>query len=308
MKPITIVGSYNVGLFLKGERLPHVGETVIADTFHEGGGGKGSNQAVAASIFGAQVRFVAKIGDDGYGRNCLEMYDRFDVDSSLISVNPENHTGVSVILIDKNGDNLISVAPGANLDLSADDLDAHRRVFSESAVVGFQLENRIETVIHGIRLVHALGVPVFLDPAPAVPLPEDIFPLVKIIKPNETEAEILTGVAVSDVDSAIEAGSTLTGWGCEHAIVTLGERGAVHVDTSGYCHYPPPAVHAVDSTGAGDIFSGAFLAGLAAGQSMDQAIRFAVAAASRSTEKLGVIESIPSSDDVSALLERNGAK
>jgi len=294
MKEVTIVGSYNVGLFLKGGRLPDAGETVIADEFLESGGGKGSNQAVAASMLGASVHLIARIGSDAYGRDALAMYDRLGIAANGVIVDDTIHSGVSVILIDAAGNNLISVVPGANLRLSSQDLDCFDEVFHTSAVVGFQLENDRELVGYGLRKVHDMGVPTFLDPAPAVRLPDEVLGCVDYLKPNETEAGILTGIAVKDVESARDAARWLLDRGVGTAIVTLGAAGLVLATGTEVEHFPAPQVASVDSTGAGDVFSGGFLAGFAEGLPIAQSIRYGTFAAALSTTRIGVIESIPS--------------
>ena len=294
MNGITIVGSYNVGLFLKGSRLPDRGETVIADEFLESGGGKGSNQAVAASMLGATVRLIARIGSDSYGRDALAMYDRLGIATDGVIVDESIHSGVSVILIDAAGNNCISVVPGANLKLSNEDLDRFDEVFGDSAIVGFQLENDHELVRYGLRKVHDMGVPTYLDPAPAVRLPDEMLGCVDYLKPNETEAGILTGMTVEDVESAKGAARWLLDRGVGTAIVTLGAGGLVLATGTEVEHFPAPQVASVDSTGAGDVFSGGFLAGLAEGLPLARSIRYGIGAAALSTTRIGVIESIPS--------------
>ncbi|MBE3064772.1 MAG: ribokinase [Spirochaetes bacterium] len=301
---ITIVGSYNVGLFLRGQRLPVLGETVLADEFIEGGGGKGSNQAVAAAKFGAAIRFICRLGADKYGLDALSMYARFGIRADMIKIDTTIHSGISVILIGKDGNNLISVAPGANLNLSPEDIDSSAAVLGNSRVVGFQLENRHETVFYAIRTVHGMGVTTFLDPAPAVRLPDDLYRCIDIIKPNETEASILTGLRVVDADSAVRAGLWLVDRGVRTAIVTLGEQGVVLVTRETQEHFPAPRVTAIDATGAGDVFSGVFLVSLAQDRSMPDAIRFASAAAALSTTRLGVIEAIPELAEVTEFMTR----
>ena len=297
-KMISIIGSYNVGLFLKGRRLPEFGETVIADMFHEGGGGKGSNQAIACAMFEANTRFIGTLGADKYGLDALEMYREYGIDTENIQIDTTTHSGISIILIDDHGNNIISVAPGANLNYSSDDLEHAADILKASLIVGFQLENDHAMVFYGIRKVKALGVMTFLDPAPAVELPTDLYPDIDIIKPNETEATILTGITVNDIESAEDAGRDLIAKGVKMAIVTLGREGAVYVSESGVKYFPAKRVDAIDSTGAGDIFSGGLLASLSRGDTMEDAIRFATAAATLSTTKLGVIESIPKRKDV----------
>jgi len=175
-KTVTVVGSYNVGLFFKGQRLPALGETVIADEFMEGGGGKGSNQAVAAALLGANTRFIARIGNDKYGKDALSMYKKFDIATDMIKIDTGIHTGIGSILIDEDGRNLISIVPGANFNLCREDIDKAEEAIKNSSIVGFQLENRLEIVDYAIRKVHSIGVKTLLDPAPAVKLPEKLYP------------------------------------------------------------------------------------------------------------------------------------
>lgn len=290
---VTVIGSFNIGLFARGARLPSPGETVIGDRFWQGAGGKGSNQAIAASRLGASTHLVARIGSDAYGRFALDTYRRYHIATSLIGVEPDMHSGISIILVDENGRNLISVVPGANFLLSEEDIDRAAAAIQASGIVGFQLENRLEVVAYGIRKAHSLGVPVLLDPAPAVPLPEDLYSLIDVIKPNETEAGILTGIAVDGLDSAARAGRRLIELGVRTAILTLGEHGALLVTGEGARHFPAPRVDAVDTTGAGDVFSGALMAGLARGAPLERTIAFANNAASLSVTRLGVVESMP---------------
>jgi len=304
---ITIVGSYNVGLFLKGQRLPATGETIVADSFVEGAGGKGSNQAITAAKFGAPTTFVGRIGADSYGRYALDLYRRLGISTDLITVDESTHSGISIILIDSVGRNMISVALGANLHLSPADLDRALPTIKRSFAVGYQLENDLDTVLYGLRISREAGTRTYLDPAPATPLPDNIYPCVDVIKPNETEASTLTGIDVRDAASAAAAGAWFVERGVGAAIVTLGAAGAVLVRDGQSRHYPAPPVQAVDTTGAGDIFSGAFLASLSAGKALDEAIVFANAAAALSTERIGVVESIPEPEAVARLLQARPA-
>lgn len=297
---ITIVASYNVGLFLKGQRLPGPGETVIADSFYEGGGGKGSNQALAASVLGAPTRLVVRIGKDRYGDDALAMYKRYGISTDLIRRDPTLHSGISVILIDQVGRNMRSVALGSNFNLSEEDSDSAAGAFAESCLVGFQLENRVGVVEYGIRKVHALGVATFLDPAPATQLPEDLFPCIDYIKPNEHEAGGLTGIPVHGVEDALRAGRWFIDHGVKTAIITLGALGAVWVREGTQGHYLPPSVQAIDTTGAGDTFSGAFMAAVSQGKPLEDCLEFANTAAALSVTRLGVVEAIPQLAEVEA--------
>lgn len=307
---IVVVGSYNVGLFLMGQKIPNVGETLIGDRFYEGGGGKGSNQAVAAALLGADVTFSGRIGSDQYGADALAMYRKFSISTDYIAVDDTIHSGISVIFVDGEGNNSIMVVPGANNNLSKADIDNAAPVMREAAFVGFQLENSLETVLYGMRKAHELGAAVLLDPAPAQPLPDDIYPYIDYIKPNEHEAATLSGIPVTDAASALEAGRWFLKRGVKHAIITLGGNGAVLVDASGETVYAAPALSApvVDTTGAGDCFSGALLSRLGEGCPVREAIPFALCAASLSTTKAGVIESLPTLEEANALFEAQGAK
>ena len=300
---VTVIGSYNVGLFLKGEVLPKPGETVIGNQFYEGGGGKGSNQAIAAALMGAKTRFIGKIGRDKYGQDALALYARVGVSSKLIKIDDGIHSGISVIIIDKNGQNLISVVPGANFRLSLDDIDDTLQEIQDSYVVGFQLENNFEVVEYAIKKVNAQGLKTLLDPAPARELPDDLFPHIHFIKPNEHEASVLTGIAVTDKDSAEQAGRWFIDKGVNTAIITLGEAGSILVSDELTTHFPAVPVKAIDTTGAGDCFSGALMAALAGGRSIREAIDFASCAAAISVTRLGVVESLPTLDETEAFMK-----
>lgn len=305
-KMVTIVGAYNIGLFLKGQRLPSPGETVTADQFVEGAGGKGSNQAITATMFGADIKFVARVGADSYGQYGLNLYKKVGISTEFITVDNSTHSGISIILIDKDGKNMISVALGANLKLSKQDIDRAGSAMGKSMLAGFQFENNLETVFYGLRKAHEMGVMTFLDPAPAQKIPYEVYKYIDIIKPNETEASIITGIKVDGIASAEFAGKWLVKQGVRKAIVTLGEQGAVLVTGETARHFPAPRVESVDSTGAGDIFSGALMSALASGEAMADAIEYATAAAALSTTKLGVIESIPSRDEVGSFIREIG--
>lgn len=301
-KIITIIGSYNVGFFFKGTSLPVLGETIIGNQFIEGGGGKGSNQALAAATFGADTRFICTLGADKYGVDALRMYRGKGINIDLIRLEPCIHSGMSVVIIDEKGNNIISVVPGANLLLSEQDIDNAEELISKSFIVGFQLENRHETVFYGIRKAKNLGAVTFLDPAPASKLPDELYPYIDIIKPNETEASILTDIHVKDVESATAAGHWFVKKGVKKAIVTLGHQGSVLVTGEDVKHFPALKVVPVDTTGAGDIFSGGLLASLVQNKSLEESIEYATCAAGIATTSLGVIESIPPHEEVLKML------
>ena len=297
-KKITIVGSYNVGIFLKSDNFPDPGETVLAHTYFEGGGGKGSNQAIASKVLGADTAFIGKIGLDNYGNDALKLYKDYNVDTEFLFKDPDSHTGVSIILINSDGQNMISVALGANDKLTEADLDNCEAVFKKSKIIGFQLENKIEVVLHGLKKAKKNGSLTFLDPAPATLLSDEFYKNIDFIKPNEIEAEILTGIKVDNTNDAEKAGTFFLNKGVKNAIITLGSKGSVLVNNDGAKHFKTIDVTEKDTTGAGDIFAGAFLKYYADTKSIENSIKFANVAASLSVESYGVIESIPKSDEI----------
>jgi ribokinase len=256
---------------------------------------------------GAEVQFVARIGYDRYGDDALMMYNDRGISTKYIRRDSTIHTGFGAVIVDDCGRNLISVAPGANYNLSTEDLDATEEALARSLLVGFQLENRIEVVDYGIRKVHALGVKTLLDPAPAAKLPHDLYPFLDFIKPNEHEASILTGIPVIGVREAKQAGRWLVERGVKAVLITLGELGVVCVSGNHAEHYLPPRVKAIDTTGAGDIFNGAFMAAFSRGKALEECIQFANCAAAISVTRLGVIEAIPRLEEVMALKSRRAA-
>jgi ribokinase len=304
MKRITVIGGYLVGLFLKGEAIPGIGQTFKADEYFEGGGGKGSNQAVAAAKLGANASFLGKIGTDKYGQDALKMYERFGMSRDSVVIDESTYTGVSVIFIDKDANNSIMCALGANLNLSKEDIDKAEPLLKESEIVGFVPEIPIDTMNYGIRKAHQLGAKVLLDPSYISELDEDLYKCIYIMKPNEHEATLLTGIKVTDKESGLAAGRWFIEKGVKHAVITLGEKGAVHVTENVEEFFETPKVDAVDTTGAGDCFSGALMTALYQGKDMKDAIIFANHAASLSVTRNGVIDALPTYDEVVKFINR----
>jgi ribokinase len=298
---IAIIGSYNVGFFFKGDSHPTVGETIMANEFKESYGGKGSNQAIAAASFGGDVSFLGSIGKDKYGEDALALYDTLKISKENIRIDPNESTGVSVILIDNEGNNLISVVLGANLNYAFDDFLKAEATIRSTSIVAFQLENDHDMVFPSLKKCKEWGIPTYLDPAPAIPLSDDVYQAIDIIKPNETEASQLTGIEVETPQQACEAARWLKERGVGKVVVTLGSQGAVITEGNDILHLSTPEVKAVDSTGAGDIFSGAFLTHYIKGRDLKKSVERAIVAASLSTTKLGVIESIPSLEEIHSM-------
>ena len=303
-KPIVVVGSYNVGLFIKGDRLPVMGETLIGHTFYEGAGGKGSNQALCTGKLGGDVRYVGCIGNDKYGQDALNVYEEMGLSSEFIFVDETIHSGVSFVMIDAHGDNMISVALGANNRLAPAHIDKAKEVIRESAVLACQLEGPIDTFVYALKTARSLGVMTLLDPAPACPLPDEAYQNTDLIVPNETETEILTGIQVDTIENAIHAGQVLRDRGVRTAIVKLGSRGCVLVSENETRHYPAPEVESLDATGAGDAFAGGLMVALSEEKSLHDAIVFATCVAALSVTKVGVVNALPDREQVETLLEK----
>ena len=296
-RKIVIIGSYNASIFVKGEAIPGIGETFVGDEFFVSPGGKGSNQAIAAKMQNADITFIAKLGNDSHAVEMIENYVKLGMMSDCISRDSSIHTGIAVIFIDKAGNNSIMVVPGSNLKLTADEIV--RDVLAEKDVfmAGFQLENDVGQVCEAICRLDEKGIPVLLDPAPAVPLPDNVYAHITILKPNEHEAEILSGIKVESADDAFRAGDWFVGKGVKTAIITLGEGGSVVVSKDIRAYLPAPKVDAVDTTGAGDIFSGSFMAALSKGYSIIEAVKYGSSAASLSVTRMGVFEATPTEEE-----------
>ncbi len=303
---IVVVGSINVDMVVKSQRLPTVGETVTGGRFLMAAGGKGANQAVAAARLGAEVTLVGRVGADLFGEQAIAGYRKEGIVTDCILRDPHQPTGVALILVDERGANLISVASGANHALSPEDVERAAESIRGADVVLVQLEIPLDTVRHVARLAADAGVAVILDPAPApsVPLGESLLRHVACVKPNETEAEQLTGIAVRDEVSARQAAEKLLQAGARHAIITLGARGAFWLSSGEEGFVPGRAVAVVDTTAAGDCFSGGLACALARGQSLGEAVEFASLAAALSVTRLGAQPSMPTAAEVRAFQEK----
>jgi len=297
---IVVVGSSNTDMVVKGDRLPSPGETVVGGSFVMAPGGKGANQAVAAARLGADVTLVAKVGTDVFGDQAIAGYRTEGIVTDFILRDPDHHTGVALILVDDKGENLISVASGANHHLGPQDVEkAAERIRTADAVV-VQLEIPMDAVACAARLASAVGVPVILDPAPAPagPLDSDLLRHVAYLKPNESEAERLTGIRVEDEATARRAAERLQAGGVRDTIITLGAKGVFWMGPMGSGFLPGFRVEALDSTAAGDAFSGGLACALARGLPLADAVRYASLVGALSVTRLGAQPSLPTGEDV----------
>jgi len=289
---VVVVGSYNAGLTIVGDRLPELGQTVLGHTFDMGPGGKGSNQAIGARRLDAEVTLVANVGHDVFGDAAIHTFEREGLLGAGIRVVDE-HTGVAFILVDESGNNMISVAPGANGSLQSADLDSVPGLFDRVSHLLCQPECPVELFVGAAQRARAAGVTTILNPAPARPLPPAALPLIDILTPNETELRALARVEGSDDDSIDEAGRNLIALGIDHVIVTLGHRGVRWVSSRGVEFFPARRVVARDTTGAGDAFNAGLVTALAAGASVPEAIDLGMRAGAFCATRLGVIDGLP---------------
>jgi ribokinase len=290
---ITVIGSSNTDMVVITEALPKPGETLLGGKFLMNPGGKGANQAVAAARLGGQISFVAKTGNDVFGQQAKELFKKEGIDTSSVFTDKVNPSGVALINVDGHGENCIAVAPGANDNLTIDDIDAAKNHILSSEIVLLQLEIPIETVQYSINLAFRAGKKIILNPAPARKIPEELYKQLYMITPNETEAEVLTGVHVTDESSALMASEILKTKGTQNVIITLGSRGSFVFSGGKGRLIPAPKVKAIDTTAAGDVFNGALCVGLAEGLPLEEAVVFAGKAASISVTRMGAQASAP---------------
>ncbi len=304
---VLVIGSANVDFVVMVERLPAPGETVSGGTLLVNHGGKGANQAVAARRLGAEVRFVGCVGDDASGTAVRAALTAEGLDVTGLVATREASTGTALIVVDAAGRNQIAVAPGANHRLSVEAIEGPLADLGWAQVLVCQLETPVATVQHALAAARARGVPTVLNPAPVQTVPDDVWPLVDYLTPNESEAAQLSGLAVGNLDEARAAGRTLVARGSHMVIITLGEQGSLACGATSSLHVPALPVRAVDTTAAGDSFSAALAVGIGRGQSLGGTLRFAVAAAGLTCTRRGAQDSLPRGDEVEAALIRGSA-
>jgi len=299
---IVVVGSSNMDLVVKSERIPAVGETILGGDFIMVPGGKDANQAVAAAKLGAQVCFIAKLGEDVFGAQSLANFKKEGINTNHIQQTQDAPSGVALIMVDDKGENSIVVAPGANLKLSPEDVRAARTEIEAAGAVVAQLEVPLDTIQCAAELANSSSVPFVLDPAPARELPPELLAMVDVLTPNETEAQILTGIEVTDEDSAREASKNLLKRGVKAVILTLASKGFVLADSDQTKYVAAHNVQAVDSTAAGDAFTGSLAVGIAQGKPLLDAASFANYVAALSVTRMGAQSSMPTLQEVRSFM------
>lgn len=297
-RQILVVGSSNTDMVIKAAHLPRPGETILGGTFFMNPGGKGANQAVAIARLGGPVTFICKTGSDIFGHQSQQLFEEEGINTSYVFSDSGNPSGVALITVDEKAENCIVVASGANANLLPSDLEKAEEAIERADLVLMQLEVPMETVCFVADIAWQKGKKVILNPAPAHPLPVDLLRHLYLITPNETEAEMITGVEITDESSAGEAARALSGMGVQHVIITLGSKGALIYSNGKAEMVPALKVEAVDTTAAGDVFNGALTVALSEGRSLKEAARFACKASAISVTRVGAQSSAPYRNEV----------
>jgi ribokinase len=301
---ITVLGSYNTDLIVGLERLPRPGETILGGQFQTAAGGKGANQAVAAARAGGRIRFIARVGRDSFGDRAIAALRDDGIDVSHVSRDSRNPSGVALILVDQKGENSIAVASGANAGLAVSHVRQAREAIETAQILLLQLETPLPSVAAAVRIAARCGTRVILNPAPARSLADELLRQVSILTPNESEAQMLTGIRQNGIAAAERAALQLRRRGVPTVIVTLGARGALVASDTGTALVRGFKVKAVDTTAAGDTFNGALAVALTEGQPLEKAVQFANAAAAISVTRVGAQTSAPTRKSIDAFLRR----
>jgi len=289
---IIVIGSANTDMVVKSKELPLPGETIMGGTFFMNAGGKGANQAVAAARLGGNVTFVAKVGNDIFGQQTIEGLKNENINTDYVFVDEEAPSGTALIMVNEDGENCIVVAPGANAGLLPGDIG---RVvdMADAAIILMQLEIPMETIEAVARIGKANQQKLIINPAPAQSLSKELLKGLYLITPNETETGLLTGIKVEDVKTASHAAKIFRSQGVENVIITLGRQGAYFQNSHMELKIDAPVVKAIDTTAAGDTFSGALAVAITENRDWKEAIEFAVSAASISVTRMGAQASVP---------------
>jgi len=293
LKRIAVIGSSNTDMVIKTTKLPAPGETILGGDFFMNPGGKGANQAVAAARLGGKVSLIAKIGDDVFGREARQNFETDHINCDCLVIDPDLPSGVALITVDSHGENCIVVAPGANGSLGKTDIDQAREEILRSELILMQLEIPIETVSYAANMAFDAGIKVILNPAPAAKIPDELLSRLYMITPNETEAELISGIPVVDMESARLAAQNLYDRGVKVVVITLGSKGALLFTGDKALLVPSPRVEAIDTTAAGDVFNGAIAVAISEGMELEKAVEFACEAASISVTRMGAQSSAP---------------
>ncbi len=298
LQHILVVGSSNTDMVIKAEHLPRPGETVLGGTFFMNPGGKGANQAVSIARLGAQVTFICKTGSDIFGHQSQQLFEEEGIDISYIFSDSKHPSGVALITVDSKAENCIVVASGANANLSPADLSTAHEAIEKADIILMQLEIPMDTVKYVSGIARKLNKKVILNPAPAQPLDRELFQSLYLITPNETEAEMISGIKITDADSMQACARAICDMGVQSVIITLGAKGAFLYNDICREYIPSFKVDAIDTTAAGDVFNAALTVAISEGRDLAEAVRFANKAAAISVTRVGAQSSAPYRNEV----------
>ena len=301
MKKIIVIGSSNIDMVVRTSHLPAPGETILGGEFFMNQGGKGANQAVAVKRLGGNLIFVAKLGNDILGQQSVDYFKKEGIDTKYITLDENSASGVALISVDDHAENSIVVASGANMLLNEQDVDKVVEEMCEGDILLMQLEIPIETVEYAAQIASEQGIKVILNPAPARALSNKLLQNLYMIIPNETEAEILSGIKVTDWESARRAADIISAKGVDIVVITLGSKGALIKEKDTFHEVPVPKVKAVDTTAAGDTFCGALCVALSEDVDVLNAVKFANKCASITVTRMGAQPSLPYRKEIDVL-------
>lgn len=303
---LAVLGSINADHILNLTHFPRPGETVIGKQYQIAFGGKGANQAVAAGRAGADIAFIACVGADDIGERIREQLQQDRIDTVPVETVADEATGVAMIFVNGEGENNIGIYSGANAALTPACVDRHQQVIAQAEALLMQLESPLESVLAAAKIARANATQVILNPAPATQLSDELLALIDIITPNETEAEILTGIAVKSDDDAARAAQALHEKGIHTVLITLGRRGVWLSEQGKGERIPGFSVQAIDTIAAGDTFNGAFITARLEGIAIHESVRFAHAAAAIAVTRPGAQPSVPWRAEIDTFLQQQG--
>ncbi len=302
MSKLVVLGSVNADHVLQVPHFPRPGETLQGHSYSIISGGKGANQAVAAARMKADIAFIACVGNDDIGHAMRNAFSELGMDINAVMMEEQMPTGIAMIQVSETGENSICIAPEANGCLTPERIQPHIGKIQNADTLLMQLESPLETIAAAAKIAVESGTTVVLNPAPALPLSDDVLCMIDIITPNETEAEVLTGVSITDDESAQQAANVLHGKGIAAVLITLGKQGVWLSENGKGRKVAGFPVEATDTTAAGDTFNGAFVSAIQEGQSIVDSVRFGNAAAAISVTRFGAQTSIPTREEVEAFL------
>jgi len=305
-KPIVVFGSFVVDLTSRSAGLPVPGQTILGSSFKMGPGGKGSNQAVAAHRAGANVTLVTKVGKDVFGKVATDFYKSEGMNVDYILEDDVRETGVALILVDENSaQNEIVVVPAACSNITMDEVEKCRPLIENASILLLQHEINFDAQYKVIDIAHKAGVKIVLNPAPATEVPAEILAKIDTVTPNETEAQVLTGVEVKTIEDAEKAAKVFLEKGVKNVVITMGSLGAFATDGKKSELVPRLNVNAIDTTGAGDAFNGGFVMALSEGKDLFEALRYGNATGALSVTKLGTAPAMPTRAEIDAMVKEN---